>query len=194
MINHAHAKPGLGRFADALADPAEADDAERTAEDVAAGEAGAGVVVICGDGGGHPREVLRDADHHREDVLDDTLRVRPRRVNHLDSALGGRLDIDGVVANPVAADDLQVLAAIHRGGVDDPAGADDKGIGVDDLAPDGLRVGSRGHPKVAGLAEHLDSRFAHRGERQDDGTVGVGHGSTNLSTAHNVVIHGCRPN
>ena len=52
VIEHAHAEPDLGRLADAPADPAETDDAEAAAEDVAAGEGVAGVVVEGCDGGG----------------------------------------------------------------------------------------------------------------------------------------------
>ena len=103
-------KPWCADGADPLADPAEADDAERAAEDVAADPAGPRVVVAGRQRRRHLGEVLREADHHREDVLADALRVRPRRVDDLDAALGGGVDVDLVVADPVAADHLEVLA------------------------------------------------------------------------------------
>ena len=58
----------------------------------------------------HVGEVLRHPDHHREDVLADALRVRARRIEDLDSALGRGVDVDLVVADPVPADHLEVLA------------------------------------------------------------------------------------
>ena len=93
------------------------------------GQAGAGVVIAPCQLGHHAGEMLGKADQEREDVFGHALRVRPGRVDDLDAALGGGLDVDLVVAHAVPADHLQVGPLVQQRGVDDSAGPDDQGLG-----------------------------------------------------------------
>ena len=54
--------------------------------------------------------------------------------------------------------------------IDDAAGADDQGVGPDDLAPERRRIDAAGHPQLSGLAEQAHPRLVHRVHQQDQRT------------------------
>ncbi len=94
-----------------LTDAAEADHADRLAEDLGARERRPlpGVVAQRGVGG---RDLPGRGQQQRERMLGGAVDVRRRRVDHQDAAGGRRVDVDVVQADARAGDDLQ----LGRGG------------------------------------------------------------------------------
>src|SRR5208337_210718 len=117
--------------------------------------------------GHHPGEMFGKAYHEREDVFADALRVRPGCIDDLDSTLRGRLDVDLVIPHTMPADDLQILAFVHESSVDHPSCPDHQRFGAHDLALEGCRVGTAGHPELSGLAKQVDARLMHLVNQQD---------------------------
>ena len=153
MVQDLHAEPAMGDLAHPAADPAESDDPQGLAGDLAARHAGADVVVARDQPGRHPRKVPRQADHERKDMLGDALRVGAGGVHDLDAAGRRGVDVDLIVADAMPAHDPELLAAIEERGIDDAAGADDEAFGSDDLALQRRRIECAGHAQLGRFPE-----------------------------------------
>ena len=157
MIEHLHPKAQMGDFSDPAANAAEADDPQGLAGDLSTRPARPRRVIPPRQLGHHPGKMFGKANHEGEDVFADALRVRPGCIDDLDSTLRGRLDVDLVVPHTMPADDLQILAFVHESSVDHPCCPDHQRFGAHDLALEGCRVGTAGHPELSGLAKQVDA-------------------------------------
>ena len=98
---------------DELADPPEADHAERLAVELVAGEPRAGPFA-SDQRGVRLGDVPAQRQRQRQGVLGGGDRVRLGRVDDHDPALGGRVDVDVVHAGSRPADHLQPRAALDQ--------------------------------------------------------------------------------
>ena len=126
----AHAER-LGADRDELADAAEAEDAEGLALDLGAAELAA-LPLAAGERGVRLRDVAGQREHQRDGVLGGRDRVGLGRVGDDDALLGRGRDVDVVDADAGAADDLQVVGAVDRLGVQLGRGADQDAVVVAD--------------------------------------------------------------
>src|SRR5271157_21494 len=157
----------MGDFSDPAADAAEPDDSQGLARDLSTRPARPRRVVTPRQFGHHPREMLGEANHEGEDVFADALRVRPGRVDDLDSTIRGCLDVDLVIPHTMPADDLQILAFVHEPSVDHPSRSDHQRFGAHNLALEGFRVGTAGHAELTGLPKQADAGLMHLVDQQD---------------------------
>lgn len=130
---------------DTLADASEADDADRRSAELASA-AHAPVARA------HPAVAVGDEpqcrEHEADGVVGHGIRIRTRGVGHGDAASQRRIEIDGLGADAVAGDDLEV----RRGGeviVGHGAGARDPALGR------GQQRGELGETVVRGAADDL---------------------------------------
>ena len=131
--DHVHLE-ALGAFGDELADPAEADHAERLPVQLGALEAGPLPAAVDQRGLGLG-DVAEEREGEREGVLGGGDRVRLRRVGDDDPAAGRRRDVDVVDPGAGAADHLEALGALDQLGGQLGRRADqDRVVGADRLA------------------------------------------------------------
>ena len=145
-------------FDQQLADVAEPEDADGLAGQLAAHEFA--LLPFAGAGGDIRRnEVAAGGEDHRDHLFGDGVGVRSGGVHHIDVALAGVLDVDGVEAGSGADDQLEL-----RQLVDDLRGdlftADDQhfriAVGLDEI---GEGSGAVEHHLVAALGEKLGGKF-----------------------------------
>ena len=149
----------LGAARDQLADPAEADHAERLAVELVAAVARARPLA-ADERAMRLRHVAGQRQRQRQRVLGGGDRVRLRRVDDEDAALGRRDEVDVVDAGAGAADDLQVggLADQVRG--DLGRRADDQRVELADPVLERRLVPVESELDVEVLAQKLDAGSA----------------------------------
>ena len=116
--------------------------------------------------------MLGEADHHREDVLADALRVGARRVDDLDAVGGRGGDVDVVEADPVAADDLQPLRPVQDLPVDPTGGSEDQAVDLADGLLESDEIRGAGGPDLDRLVQEAHPGLIHTGQHQNDGPLG----------------------
>ena len=146
----------LGALGDELADPAEADHAERLAVELGALELRP-LPGAAGQRGVRLRHVAAEGEHQRQRVLGGGDRVRFGRVGDDDAAPGRGGDVDVVDAGAGAADHLEALGALDQVGGQLRRRADqDRVVVADRLAQ--LLVGHlQAEVDVEVLAQQLDA-------------------------------------
>ena len=117
----------LGAVGDELADPAEADDAERLVGELDALPARP-LPAAGGERGVRLRHVAGLGEQQRDRVLGGGDDVRLRGVDHHHAAGGGGGDVDVVEPDAGAADDDQLGAGVEHVGRDLGGRADDQGV------------------------------------------------------------------
>ena len=147
---------GAGADRDELADPAEAEHAERLALDLGAAELAA-LPLAAGEAGVRLRDVAGEREHQRERVLGRGDRVGLRRVGDDDPALGRGGDVDVVHADAGAADDAQVVGALDHLGVELRRAADQDPVVVADALEQLLAGPVGAEVDVEALAQHVDA-------------------------------------
>ena len=139
---------------DQLADPAEADHAERLAVELVAAVARAR--PLAGDQGAvRLRDVAGQRERQRQRVLGRGDGVRLRSVHDEDAALGRRDQVDVVHASAGAADDLQVGSLGDEVGRDLGRRADDQRVELADPLLERLLVPVEAQLDVEVLAEQV---------------------------------------
>ncbi len=168
VIQHLHSEPAMANFTDKPANPAESDDPQRLAGDLASRHAGSNVVIASEKTGGHSGKVPRQPDHQCEHVLGDTLCVGTWGIDNLDAAGRCGFDVDLIVAHAVPAHDLELLAAIEQRAIDDPPGPNDERFGLDDFTLQGRCVQGAGHAQLGRIAQDLQPGFVHGRKRKEN--------------------------
>ena len=111
---HPHREQPAAQLREALADIAEADDADGLVAQVVADEDIAVEILVAPHRAVGLDDALGEAEHHGERVLGDRLLVAAGLVEHQHARVGAGLQVHGVVAGAVGGDDQQALRAAQQ--------------------------------------------------------------------------------
>ena len=118
------------RWADAAADAAVADDADRRAVEVAEGDRAAVGPAALGDAGGRGAQPLDQMQDHRQGAFGDGVGAGAWRDDDGDATAGGLVDVDPFHADPGAGEHPQVRHPVEQSRVDERVGAHDRSGGI----------------------------------------------------------------
>ena len=180
---HAHAE-GAGARRDELADPAEAEHAERLALDLGAAEL-APLPLAAGEAGVGLRDVAREREHQRDRVLRRRHRVGLGGVGDDDALLGGGGDVDVVHADAGAADDAEVVGAFDQLRVALRGGADQDAVVVADPLEQVVAAPVGADVDVEPLAQHVHAGLGDLLRDEDAERLGQGHAAAGTPASTN---------